>query len=331
MIKFLIIRFSSIGDIVLTTPVIRCLKNQVQNAQIFYLTKSAFAPMLEANPYITKVIRFENNLNQVIKELQAENFDYIIDLHRNIRSYRVKFGLKRMAFSLKKLNILKWVLVNFKKDNLPDVHIVDRYLETLSIFSVENDKKGADYFIPVLDQEISESLCRELVKPYIVIAVGGGHFTKQIPADKLAEIIKELNSNIILLGGIEDMRKSEEIIDAVKHPNILNLTGKLSINQSASVIKGAELIITPDTGIMHIASAFKKNIISVWGSTVPKFGYYPYQPGENSKMFEVLGLNCRPCSKIGFSSCPKKHFRCMLDQDYAGIINKANLLSNGEY
>ena len=328
MIKFLIIRFSSIGDIVLTTPVIRCLKNQVKNAQIFYLTKTAFAPILEANPYITKVIRYENNLKLVIKDLKAENFDYIIDLHNNIRSHLVKYALKRITFSFNKLNIGKWLLVNFKKDNLPDLHIVDRFLQTLSSFSVENDQKGIDYFIPVLDQDNSESVYRKPVRPYVVIAVGGGHFTKQIPLLKLMEIIKELDSDIILLGGAEDIKKSEEILEVVKQTNILNLTGKLSINQSAVIVKGAKLIITPDTGIMHIASAFKKNIISVWGSTVAKFGYYPYKPGENSKMFEVMGLKCRPCSKIGFSSCPKKHFRCMLDQDYAGITDNANLLLN---
>ena len=152
MIKFLVIRFSSIGDIVLTTPLIRCLKNQVEGAEIIYLTKSEFASILQSNPYISKVITLERSLSETIRLLKKENVDYIIDLHRNMRSFRVKSSLRRLSYSLNKINIRKWVLVNFKKNILPAEHIVDRYLKTARIFSVENDNKGLDYFIPGEDE-----------------------------------------------------------------------------------------------------------------------------------------------------------------------------------
>jgi ADP-heptose:LPS heptosyltransferase len=328
MIKFLVIRFSSIGDIVLTTPLIRCLKNQVEGAEIIYLTKSEFASILQSNPYISKVITLERSLSETIRLLKKENVDYIIDLHRNMRSFRVKSSLRRLSYSLNKINIRKWVLVNFKKNILPAEHIVDRYLKTARIFSVENDNKGLDYFIPGEDEIDPGKINQGIKKPFMIVAVGGGHTTKQIPIEKIKQICHDINVDIVLLGGKEDMNKAAVIEADLSSKQLHNLTGKLSINQSASLIRQSSLVVTPDTGIMHIAAAFKKNILSVWGNTIPEFGMYPYQPGEYSEIFEVAGLSCRPCSKIGFQNCPKKHFRCMEQQDYIAITRKIkNLLT----
>ena len=146
--KFLVIRFSSIGDIVLTTPVVRCLKKQVVTAEVHYLTKKSFAKIFEANPYIDKVHYLENDLNAVIASLQQEDFDYVIDLHNNLRTKKVKQALKKQAFSFTKLNIQKWLLTALKINKMPAIHIVDRYLQTLESFGVKNDGAGLDYFIP---------------------------------------------------------------------------------------------------------------------------------------------------------------------------------------
>ena len=145
--KFLIIRFSSIGDIVLTTPVIRCLKKQVPDAEIHYLTKSTYLQILSSNPYIDKVHYLEQSLQTIIAELKRENFDYIIDLHHNLRSMKVKDALKVKSYSFDKLNVSKWIYTSFKWNLLPDVHIVDRYMETVADFGVKNDGAGLDYFI----------------------------------------------------------------------------------------------------------------------------------------------------------------------------------------
>jgi ADP-heptose:LPS heptosyltransferase len=151
------------------------------------------------------------------------------------------------------------------------------------------------------------------------MVVGGGHFTKQIPVDKIQMILNQVNCSIVLLGGPEDREKASQL-HFPKQGKVLNLVGKLTINQSAQIIKKSNLVVTPDTGLMHIAAAFHKKIISVWGNTIPAFGMYPYCPEENSQIFEVQGLKCRPCSKIGFSKCPKKHFNCMNQQNYQTII-----------
>ncbi len=324
MIKFLIVRFSSIGDIILTTPVVRCLKNQVEGAEIHYLTKRKFAQLVISNQYIDKVHLLDKSLNSLIKELKKENFDYVIDLHRNIRTFIVKFYLHRIAFSFHKLNVKKWLLVNFNWDLLPRQHIVDRYMSTLKIFDVINDGKGLDFVInPEEEIDIKKIFGRSL-QHFIIIVVGGGHQTKQIPVEKIAELIENMNYDIVLIGGKEDIAKSESIMLKIKRKSVVNMTGKLNFIESASLIRQSDVIVTPDTGMMHIAAAFNKNIISVWGNTIPEFGMYPYKPGAGSKVFEIKGLRCRPCSKIGFSACPKKHFRCMQDQNMMDILKSIN-------
>ena len=129
MIKILIVRFSSIGDIVLTSPVIRCLKQQLKDVEIHYLTKENFKSVVELNPNIDKLHTFKKDLKPVLNQLKKEKFDYVIDLHKNIRSFRVKLALGCKSYSFKKLNFEKWLLVNFKINHLHKKHIVERYLE----------------------------------------------------------------------------------------------------------------------------------------------------------------------------------------------------------
>jgi len=328
MVKFLIIRFSSIGDIVLTTPVIRCLKTQNDDFEVHYLTKAKFAPVIEANPYIDKIHTLNKNFSKLIKDLKKEDFNYIIDLHRNIRTFRVKNSLRKLSFSFNKLNIKKWLLVNLKINKLPEIHIVDRYLETVQLFSAENDDKGLDFFIRPHDELNISEIPEIHNKPFLIIVTGGGHFTKQIPKDKIIDIINSTSAPIALIGGKEDIEKSNQIEVAV-NKKILNFTGKLNIGQSASLIKHSAMIVTADTGMMHIAAAFKKNILSVWGNTIPEFGMSAYRAGPHSEIFEVKGLSCRPCSKIGYKKCPKKHFDCMNKQGFEQLKNKINKYFDG--
>lgn len=322
MVKFLVIRFSSIGDIVLTSPVVRILKTQVEDAEVHFLTKPEYKSLVDNNIYIDKVHILNPKFSKTIEELKYEFFDYIIDLHNNLRTKRVKSALNLVSFSFNKLNIEKWRYVNFKHNVLPDISIVDRYLETIKLFETKNDNKGLEFFILTKDEIDVKEL--NLVKnTYAVIVVGAKLFTKQIPSEKIIDLCNNINFPIVLLGGKEDIEKAEIITKSV-NTKIINVCGKYNINQSASIIKQSNFVITADTGLMHIASAFKKNIISIWGNTVPEFGMYPYMPGEKSKIFEVKNLKCRPCSKIGFSNCPKKHFKCMNDINNIEIIEYIN-------
>ena len=330
MPKFLILRFSSIGDIVLTTPVVRALKEQVPEAEIHFLTKRSFEPVLQHNPYIDRLHTFFENPNECLDTLRGEHFDAIIDLHHNQRTFWIKRALKSSlksasVFSFRKLNIEKWLLVNFNINRLPDVHIVDRYLETVSDFGVRNDGKGLDYFIGEGDRKAVEKLPAAVRNNFVAAAIGAQHGTKRLPTEKLIAICKQLDRHVVLLGGDNDRETGERIAEAVG-AHVINLCGSLSINESAAVVEKAAVVLTHDTGLMHIAAAFKRPIVSVWGNTVPQFGMTPYYGDVKvpNKLFEVSGLSCRPCSKIGFETCPKKHFRCMTQQDEAAIARAIN-------
>ena len=322
--KFLIIRLSSIGDIVLTTPVIRCLKQQVATAEVHYVTRATFAPVLAANPYIDKAIYVKDSVEEVFDSLRAEDYDYVIDLHHNVRSLKIKRALKKQSFSFPKLNIEKWLLTALKINKLPDIHIVDRYLETVKQFGVKNDGRGLDYFIPEEEKVKEDDIPASHHAGYIAIAIGAALNTKKLPLHKLRELCQRLEFPIILLGGKEDAAAGQEIaqLDTVR---IYNACGKFSLNESADLVRRARTLITHDTGLMHVGAAFNKPMVSIWGNTIPQLGMTAYYSNPTVKdiRMEVSGLGCRPCSKIGYAKCPRGHFKCMEQQDVEGIVRGA--------
>jgi ADP-heptose:LPS heptosyltransferase len=334
--RILIIRFSSIGDIVLTTPVIRCLKRQL-GAEVHFLTKKGFEKILLNNPNIDRVFSIEKKVSEIIETLKSEHYDCVIDLHNNIRSWQVKNTLGVKSYSFDKLNFEKWLMVNLKINRLPHTHIVDRYLATVKGLGVVNDGQGLDYFMPKEDEVdvvkfLKENFTQELppqyfeqktanVLPYIAFVIGAAHATKRLPLEKIIEICNGLNLPVMLLGGKEDKLIGDAIVIKSTH-YVFNFCGILNLNQSASLVKQAHKVITHDTGLMHIAAAFNKNIIAVWGNTIPEFGMTAYT--ESVENFEVEGLKCHPCSKIGHQKCPKGHFDCMKKQDSEAIVSASN-------
>jgi ADP-heptose:LPS heptosyltransferase len=300
--------------------VIRCLKEQVPNAEIHFLTKKNYASVLKHHPHIDKLWSTDGTLDDVIDGLKAEKFDYIIDLHNNLRSIKIKRRLKVKSFSFRKLNMQKWMLVNMHLDRMPKVHIVDRYLDTVRNFGVKNDLKGLDFFSEPGAENVLNNLPETHQKGFVAIAIGAQHTTKMMPSDKIIRVIKALNYPVVLLGGKEDKIRSKQIEMGVME-NVWNVCGQLSLGESAQIVKAAKVVLTHDTGLMHIAAAFHRPIVSVWGNTVPEFGMTPYLPQNLSlsKIMEVKNLRCRPCSKIGYDRCPKGHFNCMSEIDNAEI------------
>jgi ADP-heptose:LPS heptosyltransferase len=327
-VKILIIRFSSIGDIVLTSPVVRTVKAQVDNAEVHYATKLQFKSILEANPYLDKVHYLKDSLPNLIGDLRKERFDFVVDLHNSLRSRIIKTALGVKSSSFYKLNWEKWLMVNFKINKLPAQHIVDRYLEAVAPLGVKNDSLGLDYFIPEKDEVPADWLPIEFRQGFVAYAIGAQHGTKKLPLDRMIDLCHRINRPVVLLGGKEDSVVAEQIEsfftksttsigyeaglrELGKKTIIYNACGKFNLNQSASLIRQARYIFTHDTGLMHIAAAFRKEIFSIWGNTIPAFGMYPYR--TKFTIFENNHINCRPCSKIGYAKCPRGHFKCMRD------------------
>ena len=306
MRKILVIRFSSIGDIALTTPVVRCLKKQLPDAEIHFLTKKKFASVLAGNPYISKVHCFSDSLSETIKELRAENFDFVADLHRNLRSWRVKMALRKPSGTFPKLNIRKWWYVRTKRKSvMPDLHIVDRYFQAVAKLGVSNDRQGLDFF------ETPEPDFRLPFGNYVAVVCGGTYVTKQIPLQRVIELTQCQDYKFVLLG---DGKYRQRITDAGAEfgDNVFNACGQTTLNQSALLLKNADVVVTSDTGLMHIAADYGKKTVAVWGNTTPQLGMYPYMPQcEDNFVNLERELPCRPCSKLGYDKCPKGHLDCM--------------------
>lgn len=330
--KFMIIRLSCIGDIVLTTPVVRCLKTQLPDVELHYLIKPSYKQAIINNPYISKFHLLQDDWEKTIAELKEERFDFIIDLHRNLSSRRIKNNLKVPAFSVKKLNFRKLLFTKLKWNVMPkEEHIIDRYLKTVELFGVHNDGAGMDYFISPGEEVKQQDIPTSHQAGYIGLVIGASFYTKKLPVYKLQELCTKIDHPIILLGGPEDAQQGEEVkqVDAVK---IYNACGKFSLNESADLIRKAKLIIAHDTGLMHIAAAFKKQVITVWGSTTPSLGMHPYfganflshQTTLPYTDIQVNKLWCRPCTKIGKRKCPQGHFKCMKQMPMDEIVLRIN-------
>ena len=323
--KILVVRFSSIGDVVLTTPVVRCMALQLPDAEIHYITKKAFLPVLEGNPHITKIITIDASVREKMAELQAEHYDVVIDLHRNVRTLRLKRALGVKSYAFPKRNIEKFLLTVFKINRMPDVHVVDRYFEAVKHIGVKNDGLPCELFLAPSDEvEISDNNLRP--QQFVAVAMGAQFATKQMPLHLMAEVLSGVELPIALLGGPTDIERANQLKQALPSQQVVDFCGKITLRQSAFVVSQASAILTGDTGLMHIASAFRIPIVSVWGNTVPALGMYPYAPQDQSlySIHEVNNLSCRPCSKIGYKECPKKHFKCMELQDGKAI--QADLL-----
>ncbi|MFD2568999.1 glycosyltransferase family 9 protein [Spirosoma soli] len=312
--KILVLRFSSIGDIILTTPVVRCLKQQIPNAEVHFSTARAYQPIVDYNPHIDKCHYLDNNLYQLIRQLRAEEFDHVIDLQHNWLTGLIKTALGVRSNSIEKQSFRKWLYVRWKINAMPNQHVVDRYMATVRNLGVENDEMGLDYFIPYKDEVETDWLPPTHQHDFVAYAIGGQHFTKKLPVARIIELCRKINYPIVLLGDKSDHEAGAQIEEAIGKRLIYNACGQFNINQSASILQRARVVFSHDTSLMHIAAAFGKKVYSIWGSTTPQLGYYPYKTPY--VRLEKAGLPCRPCSHTGFGNCPLQHFRCMNDLSF---------------
>lgn len=323
--RLLFIRFSSIGDIVLTTPTVRCAKNQIPGVEIHFLTKLSMKDLVIGNPNIDHFHFLDENIDETITVLKEVPFDYIIDLHHNIRTWKIKKALGVHAFSYKKLSIQKWLFAKTKLNFLPKTHVCDRYIDTLQHFKVVNDGKGLDYFFPKDYSFKAANLPTSHQAGFIAFVIGASYFNKKMPVQKWIELALQMNKPIVLIGGKDDAASANEIAAAV--PNcIYNATGKYDLKESASIIQMAQVVVSHDTGFLHVAAAFKKPTITIWGATSPALQFEAYYPtGSSTPHYNsmVTQLSCQPCSKQGENKCPQGHFACMRLQNITTIASKA--------
>lgn len=298
--RILIIRLSSLGDILLTTPLIRSIKTQYPQITIDFLLKEQYQNTLNHNKYISNLFLYESDL----KKLNDYSYDLVIDLQNNFRSRKIVKDLKVPALKFRKHDLDKFLLVKFKINrlkNLPQIPI--RYADTIPNFKL--DENGLDIFLP---KDIKPNLKDEI--KYIGFAPGSRHFTKMWPIEYYIELGKSLSNNgykVALLGGKNDRKICDEINKGIT--SSIDLSNDDDLFQTAVDMQQCSAIICNDSGLMHLACALKIPVLTFFGSTVKDFGFTPYK--NYNLILENNSLNCRPCSHIGKSSCPKKHFNCM--------------------
>lgn len=319
MNKILCIRFSSIGDIILTSPIIRALKKRYPNAEIHIVTKAQNAQLWAANPYVHHVHAYQGNLWSLANELRKIGFDAIVDLHKNVRSFLLSALLLKIPYQINKFTAERKHWVKTKINTLPQKHIVDRYFDALVKLDIKNDPEGLDFFIPK-DQEITPS-DYGIEGHYVVYAIGGQHITKVLSYPKMFELCERLLAKIVLIGDAKDAVFGERL-ESLFPDKVINLCKQTSIGQSASLMKQSEYVISHDSSMMHIAAALKKKIYVIWGSTHKGFGMYPYQTEYVS--LEMANLLCRPCSTQGTNVCPLGHFDCMHKISLDPLIDSEN-------
>jgi heptosyltransferase-2 len=321
MKKILCIRFSSIGDIILTTPIVRALKYKYPDAEIHVVTKVQNVQMWNENPYVFAVHAYEGSIWKLANKLRKIGFDAIVDLHKNLRSHLLCALLFKWPYQIDKFTAERKLRVKKKINRIPKKHLVDRNFEALKSLGIENDLKGLDFFIPK-NQEINPMDIGVKGK-YIVYALGAQHITKVLSYPKMIELCDRLQAQIVLIGDEWDAHYGYRL-STLFPDKVIDYCNKTSIAQSASLMRQAEFVITHDSSMMHIASALKKKIFVIWGSTHIDFGMYPYQ----TEFVSIANndLPCRPCTTQGTNYCPLYHFDCMNKISLEPIISAASSL-----
>jgi ADP-heptose:LPS heptosyltransferase len=326
--KILLVRFSSIGDIVLTFPVAAAIKSLYPACQIDYVTKQHFKGLLEACPQIDQVFTLNDSLGNLRGQIDFSQYDAIFDLHNNLRTRLLLQFRFSKVYRFPKNNWQKWLLTTFKMKPKKRQHVVERYLDTLQSYSgVAVIGSEHCYQIPVKAQIGIQELLELEPQTYVAVAIGAQFATKRMPTDLLIELIDQIKAPVLLLGGKEDEQTALNIMTNCTKKEIRSAVGATNIHESAWLVQNAVCLVTHDTGLMHIAANFELPLFVIWGNTTRDFGMYPYRLEQQGvQHFEVSNLACRPCSKIGSHECPKGHFACMRNQDVDQLAAKINAI-----
>ena len=306
--KILVVRLSSLGDIILSFPLLKILRKKYPQADLHFLTRKKFSEVITLNPNVDKIIETDSDLSITKNKIHDEKYDLILDIHKNFKSIYLTRGSGAEVRRIVKNNFMKMILVKFKINLFKEIiPVYKKYLHTLSKNLTEDELK-----FTTGDLKISEE--KKFDFPYAVISPSARHFTKTYPAAKFIEFIRfRENETFILTGSKDDIDMEICIKINSECSNTKNLCGELSISELASVIRGSEYVICNDSAALHLSEALNRKTYAIFGSTVKEFGFFPQI--ETSEILEVNGLNCRPCSHIGLPKCPENHFKCMMDID----------------
>ncbi|MDZ7724032.1 MAG: glycosyltransferase family 9 protein [candidate division KSB1 bacterium] len=330
--KFLVIRFSSIGDILLTTPLLRSLRQTYPRADIGFAIKEQFAPLLQHNPHINRMHTLKSggtfkNLKSLKSEIRSHDYDVVIDIHNNLRSRYTRAGLGVKHYKYKKYKWKRFWLVhtrlNFYRRIIP-VHL--RYIQSIADFGVKDDGQGLELSIPEsMQHQMNARLTArgfDQTRLTVGVAAGAGFPTKRWPADRFTAVCQQLQAKhkaqILLFGDKNDRSLTQRIQEGLQE-DVWDLAGYCTLTETAAAMRNCDLLLCNDTGLMHMATALCVKVAAIFGCTTRELGFFPI----NGRIIEHPGLACRPCTHMGRRHCPKGHFRCMLDLSVNDVYQAA--------
>ena len=325
-LRILAVRFSSIGDIVLITPLLRALKTRYPDCYLAVVTKEEFAPLLRHNPSIDRVIEFapSERLTRLARDLRAERFTHHLDLHGSMRSRALRWLVRGRWHGYPKHRLARTTLIRTKRNiyrpGTPPV--AERFFAAARGLGVAPDGGPPDLYLDPEEREQARNWLSNRGlgedRPVVVVAPMAAHFTKRWPVAHWQALVSTLTASrvdIVVVGGPEDVAVCESVADA-GGTHAASAAGPTGLQGTASLIERAKLVVAGDTGVMHMSTALDTPVVALFGPTVKALGFFPYK--ARATVLE-LDLACRPCSKMGGPACPLGHHRCLIDIDHEDV------------
>jgi heptosyltransferase-2 len=330
--RILLIRLSSLGDVLLASPLISLLRQKHPSAKIDFLIFKEYSELIRYHPGINQVFEINkaaglHGLNRIKNKLKNQNYDVILDVHNNFRSRWLTLGLTSMfsgsrVYRIKKQKFARFLLVKFKINLYRRLYgkiipVWEKYVNTAASlgFSPENHNGKPDFYLPETVRVSADKILKRfnLLSSFITVAPGARHYTKRWPAENYASVInrifRDTGLTALLVGGASDIETVQSILNKADKQAAISLAGEISLLETAAITKNSQLLLTNDSGLMHVGSAMDIPLVAIFGSTVEEFGFFP--AGSNINIVQNETLYCRPCSHIGRSTCPERHFKCM--------------------
>jgi heptosyltransferase-2 len=340
--RILLIRLSSLGDVLLSTPLISLLSQKYPSAKIDFVIFQEYSELIRYHPGIHQVFEINKEeglqgLNQIKNKLNSQSYEVILDLHNNFRSRWLTLRLSSLfsrvrIYRIKKQKFARFLLVKYKINLYRKLYgkiipVWEKYVRTAAHLglSSENHNGKPDLYLPDATRVSAEKILKRLNVPssYITVAPGARHYTKRWPAENYASVInrvfRETGRTTLLLGGTSDKETVQNMLKKVEKPAAISLAGEISLLETAAIIKNSQLLLTNDSGLMHVGSAMDIPLVAIFGSTVEEFGFFP--AGSDIDIVQNEALYCRPCSHIGRSACPEGHFKCM-EEISPGVVTE---------
>lgn len=324
----LAVRFSSIGDVLLTTPLFRAIRHRHPAARITVLTKQAYAPLLSHNPHLDRVIGVapDRSLTSVAAELRAGKYTHRLDLHDSLRSHMLRTLVPGQWRSYPKHRVARALLIYAKRNRYRDRRpVAERYFSAAGNLDVAPDGGPPEFVLGAeAEREASDWLAKAGIgqgRPMIAVAPGAAHATKRWPLEHWRALIRRLVAqgfDVSIVGGADDAALGEEL-SPIAGERVVSAAGVFGLQGTGALLRRSAALVCGDTGVMHMATGVGTPVVALFGPTVEAFGFFPY---TNRASVLELTLSCRPCSSKGGPRCPLGHHRCLIDIDPESVYGR---------